>query len=192
LLGVLGTDLGGDGILRALRGQGLKDLLQLALRVHVHGLEAQILDVGLGFLDDETADGFQTAIHVHGADEGLEGVCQCGGADTTAAGLLAFAHHKETAEADGNGVDLEPLAGNEAGAHFGQLAFGKVWKEIKEVLCEDELEDGVAEELKALIVKMMALGLVTEAWVGKRLGQEEGVAELVVDALLQRGHWGKL
>jgi len=108
----------------------LEDLLELALRVHVHRLEAEVFDVGLGFIDDETVDGFEAAIDIHGADQGLEGIRQGGRADTAAAGFLAFAHHEKIAEADGDGVNLEPLPRDEAGAHFCKLALGAIGKRL--------------------------------------------------------------
>jgi len=56
------------------------------------------------------------------------------------------------------------------------------------VLGEDELEDGIAQELEALIVEMMALGLVPEAGMRESLRKEQGVPEFVTDALFQGGH----
>ena len=188
LLRVLGADLGSNRVFRALRGDGLEDFLQFALGIHVHRLETEVFDIGLGLIDHETSDGLEAAIEVHGAHEGFEGVGEGGGADPAAAGFLALAHHEVTAEADGDGVDLETLAGDEAGAHFGQHPLRAIGEEIEEVLGEDELEDGVAEEFEALIVKMMALGFVPEAGVRKGFRQEEGIAEFVTDACFQRCH----
>jgi len=48
---------------------------------------------------------------------------------------------------------------------------------------KDQLEDGVSEEFQALIVEMMALGLVPKAGVGQSLRQQERISKLVTDAL---------
>ena len=85
----------------------------------------------------------------------------------------------------------ESVARDDAGAEFGQVAFAEVRILIEEILREDELKDGVAEKFEALIVEMMALGLVPEARVGQRFREQQGVAEFVLEALFERVHAGR-
>ena len=61
---------------------------------------------------------------------------------------------------------------------------------VEKIFGEDELEDGVAEEFEALVVKVMPLGLVPETGVRERFREEEGIPELVFDALFERIHEG--
>ena len=68
----------------------------------------------LRFLKDEASDSFKVAVEIHGSDQGFEGIGESGGTRATAAGFLAFTHHEMAADADGNGVDLEAFAGDEA------------------------------------------------------------------------------
>ena len=55
-------------------------------------------------------------------------------------------------------------------------------KLIEQILRKDELQHGVAEEFEPLIVEMMALRLVTEAGMGERFRQQQGVAKFVFEA----------
>ena len=59
---------------------------------------------------------------------------------------------------------------------------------VEEPLGKDELQNGVAEKLKALIIKVMALSLVPERWVGQRLRQQERIAKLIFQALFEWIH----
>jgi hypothetical protein len=56
------------------------------------------------------------------------------------------------------------------------------------MLGHDELQDGVAEKFEPLIIEMMPLGFVAEAWMRQRLGQEKRIAKLMADAFLERIH----
>jgi len=99
-LRMLGSQLGGDRIFRALGGDGLKDFLELTLRIHIHGLETQIFDVGLRFIDNEAADRLEATIEVHGPYKGLERVRERRGTHPAAARFLSFSHHQVIAEAN--------------------------------------------------------------------------------------------
>jgi hypothetical protein len=50
------------------------------------------------------------------------------------------------------------------------------------------LKDGVAKILEALVIEVMALGLVAEARVRQSLRQEERVPKLVMQTLFERIH----
>jgi hypothetical protein len=53
------------------------------------------------------------------------------------------------------------------------------------MLGDDQLQHGVAEELEALIIKVMPLGFVPEARMSERLGEQQRVAKFVADAFLE-------
>jgi hypothetical protein len=56
------------------------------------------------------------------------------------------------------------------------------------ILGDDELENGVPEKLEPLIIKMIALRLVTETGMSQRLRQQKRIAKLITDAFLERTH----
>jgi len=58
------------------------------------------------------------------------------------------------------------------------------------MLGHDELEHGVAEKLKALIIEMMPMGLVPKTRMSQRFRQEKRIAKLVTDTFFERIHWG--
>jgi hypothetical protein len=68
------------------------------------------------------------------------------------------------------GVSLEAVAGDHAGTEFGEMTLAVMGEEAVEMLGEDQLEDGVAEELKALVVEVPAMGFVAQTGVGESFG----------------------
>jgi len=54
------------------------------------------------------------------------------------------------------------------------------------VLGNDELEDGVAEEFKPLIVELFSLPFMRHARVSERFGQESWVPKLITDSFFER------
>ncbi len=56
------------------------------------------------------------------------------------------------------------------------------------MLGHDELEHSIAQELEALIIKMMPLRFVAEAGMGQRFRQEKRVAKLMTDTFFERIH----
>ena len=58
----------------------------------------------------------------------------------------------------------------------------------KEMLGDHQLENGIAQEFQTLVIEMMPLSLVPQAWMRERLRQQERIAELVSNAVFQRIH----
>ncbi len=52
----------------------------------------------------------------------------------------------------------------------------------------DQLEDGVAEKLEALIIHLRTLPLVPHTRMGERLPEQFGITKLMGDALFQWMH----
>ena len=172
-------------------GNGLQDFLQAAFGVVVGRVDFEVFEEFAGLGQNDAADGHEIAVEIHRADERLEGIGERAGALAAAIGLLAAAHHQVAADAEALGEDVEAVAGDDAGADFGEVAFAEIGKLVEKILGEDELKDGVAEEFEALIIEMMALRFVPEAGVGERLREEQGVAEFVFEALFERVHAGR-
>ena len=59
---------------------------------------------------------------------------------------------------------------------------------MKKMFRDHDLENGIAEKLQPLIVKMMALRFVTETGMRERFRQQKRIAKLVVDAFFERTH----
>ena len=52
----------------------------------------------------------------------------------------------------------------------------------------DELEDGIAQKLKALVIEMLLLFFVSNTRMRERLSQEMRIPKLITDALFERMH----
>ncbi len=82
----------------------------------------------------------------------------------------------------------QSLARNQARAQFRQLPFRLTRKQTVKVLRNNELEDGITEELQPLIIEMMPLRFVAEAGMRERFRKEERIPKFVADAFFQRVH----
>ncbi len=89
---------------------------------------------------------------------------------------------------DHHGEARQGAARDDTRSELGQVPFGRFREELVEYFRDDELEHRIAEELKALVVEVGALGFVSEAGMSKRLGQKERVAEFVFYPAFQRLH----
>ena len=80
------------------------------------------------------------------------------------------------------------FARNQPRTQFGQLSFGLAAKITEQILGNNELENGVAEKLQALIIKMIPLRLMAQAGVRERFRQQKRIAELVTNVFFERRH----
>ena len=85
-------------------------------------------------------------------------------------------------------VGFERIAGDQAGPQFGESPLAFARKMGIEILGDDKLEYGITQKLEPLIILMMALFFMSDAWVCQRLLQEGGLAKRVAEALLERVH----
>ena len=83
---------------------------------------------------------------------------------------------------------LQMVPVDDGGAMHGQPAFRQLGKAAVELVGDDELQHGVAQELEALIIEMMALRFVPETGMGQCLSQQQGIAKFVADPVFQGGH----
>jgi hypothetical protein len=68
------------------------------------------------------------------------------------------------------------------------LSFGCDSEIAKQILGNNKLENGVAQEFQTLVIKMVTLRFVTQAGVRERFGQQKRVAELIADTFFERRH----
>ena len=160
-LGVVGPALGGEDVLGLAGAEGLKVLLESGLVVaDGSGEGVAVVESGLeggqGRLDylffDEAARGGEAAVEVEGGDDGFKGVGEQGGLATASTGLLSAAEADVVAEADAGGDVAEMTAADEGGAETGELALAGVGEAAEEGFGCEEAEDGVADELKLLVI----------------------------------------
>ena len=57
-----------------------------------------------------------------------------------------------------------------------------------EILGDDKLEHGITQKLQPLIILMMTLLFVADAWMRQRLLQERDLTKCVAKTLLERMH----
>ena len=55
----------------------------------------------------------------------------------------------------------------------------------------DELKDGVAQELQALVIEIAPMRFVAKTRMSERLREEKRITKLVADAFFQRVHWSE-
>lgn len=180
--------LGEDFVTGTRGGEGLKDFLELAFGVVLFGLMFDSADGRLAVVENEPLGNGIIAVQVDGSDEGFKGIRKGGGTVAATVGFLAFAHEQVGAQIDAAGIGLERFAGDEPGAQLGEFALREGGEERVEKLGEDELNDGVAQELEALIVEVRLLRFVSQAGMSERFREEQGVPELVVNLLLEGLH----
>ena len=80
-------------------------------------------------------------------------------------------------------MDPQSLARDELRPELRQLALGEIRVLIEKVLSENELKDGIAQKLQALIVEMVTLRLMAQTGMRESLCQQERVTEFVAETL---------
>jgi hypothetical protein len=91
-------------------------------------------------------------------------------------------------KADLTGEPGEGFGANQMGACFREATFVRIRQTGEELMAESELEHGIAQEFKALVVETGALGLVAHARMREGLGKETELAEVVAEDALKRFH----
>lgn len=85
-------------------------------------------------------------------------------------------------------MDRERLARDQPRSKLRQLPLSLIFEMPIELLGYHQLENGIAQEFQTLVIEMMLLGLVSQAWMGERFREQERIAELVSNAVFQRIH----
>ena len=85
-------------------------------------------------------------------------------------------------------MDFQTFTRDEPRAQLGQFSFGFRAEIPKKIFRYDELQNSVAEEFQALIIKMFALQFVSDTGMRQRLCQKERVTKFVPDSFFERTH----
>ena len=132
----------------------LQVLLQRGLRILVHGLRAAASSSALGEQPlDRLAHRLEARVEVHRAQQRLERVGEDRGAAKAAALQLAFAQAQQLAQAQAlRGLEERGLV-HELRAQAREVAFGKLREAFVEERGDRAVEQAVAEEFEALVVR---------------------------------------
>jgi len=187
---VLRAGLIDDHVGGAVRRDRLEKLLEEAFRIRVRGIHFEAVEMLPRLHQHNAPNGDVIAIQVNSAHQRFIGVNESGGALAPAAGFFAAAHHQVFAEPSFMGMDAETFARDKLSPKLRQASFGQVREAIKKILGEDQLEDRIAEKLKALVVEMAPRRLMADAGMSQRLRQKERIAKLIAQALFKRAHRG--
>ena len=107
-----------------------------------------------------------------------------------AVNAAAVSAELQTAEAELAGDLSHRLGLHGSGPELGEHAFVFLREEMEEALGDDQVDDAITEELKALIVLAGDLALVGHAGESQGGEQEAATLELIAEAHLQRIHRG--
>jgi len=187
--------LGGEDVLRLACSCGLEILLEGGLVVADGSGEGvacregtvQIRDGGLDDVPlDEGAGSVQAAIEVEGGDYGFECIGEKGWLLAASTLFFSAAEPEHGSEADALSYLAEVAAADERGAEAGEFALAGVRELTVEAVGDCKAKDGVADELKLLIVGggcggSFGVGLVGQGTMGEGELQELGTAEVVVE-----------
>jgi hypothetical protein len=92
------------------------------------------------------------------------------------------------AEVEPGRAHLERFARNEARPARRQATFPRFTVTRKKVLRDDELQNGVAQELEPLIIELFFLFFMRDARVRQRLGQEAWILKVITNPFFERVH----
>ena len=172
----------------AARRDGLKQFLQLSLWIDLERFFFETLELFLHFFENKPANRFEIAIEINRAEERFEGVAERRVALPAPAGLFPAAHQQMPAETKPRRAYFERFARNEPRPPGCQATFPRFAVTRKKVLRDDELEDGIAQELEPLIIELFFLFFMREARVGQRLGQQARILKVITNPFFERMH----
>lgn len=141
------------------------------------------------FPQDEAAGGPEATVEVKSCHDSFDAICEQGGFFASAAALFTASEEHVFAEVEARGDLAKVLAADEFGAEAGKLAFAQLGIAAAEVFGDEEADDGVAEELKLLVVGGCAVGgvepgelpLVGERAVGEGANEQIRLRKFVLE-----------
>jgi hypothetical protein len=184
---VVRTAGGNHLVTRGLGGVRLEIFLKFALGIVEDG---NVPEAGEGFAEmvqDKIPGGSKTAIKENSAEDGFKGIGERGGPFAAAVGFLAAADDKIFAQAEQAAFFGEGAAVDELGAGLGERAFVEGGKFLVQLLGEHELEDGIAEEFKALVVLGGRAEFMGDGRMGERELEQGGILKGMAEAGLEGG-----
>ncbi|CRS42511.1 hypothetical protein PAERUG_P7_London_17_VIM_2_06_09_00408 [Pseudomonas aeruginosa] len=173
-------------VARQVAATRLQELLQAGLGVLVGVHRGQLAQLRSEPGDDPLARGVHAGIQVDGADQGFHRIGEDRLAAEPAALQLARAQpqvvaHLEAARQQGQGLALD-----QSRAQARKLAFASLREVVEQRLADDEVENGVTEELQALVVApgVAAMGQGQD----HQVPVFEGIAELALESVQRITH----
>src|SRR5439155_23072593 len=148
----------------------------------------QLIEIGPRLSENEFARCFQVAIEIDSADQGLKSLGSRRYPLPPPACFLTATHHQIASQIKRGRMSSYRFARDEPRAQLGQFSFGFRAEIPKKIFCYDELQNSVAEEFQALIIKMFALQLVSDTGMRQCLCQKEWVTKFVPDSFFERTH----
>jgi hypothetical protein len=142
---------GCDIILGRLGGNSLEKFLEFALGIFERGNDGQRADSAMKLAKDEFTGRIKTAIEENRPEQRFESVRKSGSAVAATVEFFASAQDEMFAEAKLARVFGESPPIDEFSAGFRQRAFAEGRKILVKLASENELEDGITEELKTLV-----------------------------------------
>lgn len=142
---------GYDIILGRLGGDSLEKFLQFALGIFERGNDGQRADSAMKLAKDEFTGRIEATVEKNRPEQRFKSVRKSGSAVAATVEFFASAQDEMFAEAKLARVFGESAPINEFSAGFGQRAFAESRKILVKLASKNELEDGIAEELKALV-----------------------------------------
>src|SRR6266705_224829 len=160
----------------------------MAFRIDINRFLRQLGQIWLCLRENKSFRFLQSTIEINRADQRFERVRQGRYPRASTARFLAPTHQQELSEIERGGMGFQCVTRDQARAQFRQLSLRLIAEMPKKIFRHHELQDRVAQKFQALIIKMTLLGLMAEARMGQRLGQQKWIAEFVTDSFFQRMH----
>ena len=157
---------------QAARRNALQNFLELALGIDLQRFFFEACQVVAHLLENEPARRREITVEVDRAQERFESVAEVGIALPAAARIFPAAHQEMLPEIEPGGMHFEGLTRDKAGALDREATFTCFAVAREEMFGDDELQDGVTQELEALVVEMFSLLFVGDAGMGQGLGEE--------------------
>jgi hypothetical protein len=142
---------GDDIILRRLGGNRLEKFLEFAFGIFERGNDGQRADGAMKLTKDEFTGRIKTTVQKNRAEQRFESVRKCGSAFAAAMQFFASTENEMLAQAKLASMVGEGAAVDEFGARFRERSFAERREILVELASENELEDGIAQELEPLV-----------------------------------------
>ena len=140
----------------------------------------------------QIAGRFHAAIQIHRREYGLECVYEKALLGTTAGGFLTAAQLQIAAEFELVGDGEQVRGADQVILQEGKLALGETLKAMEKRFAYQQAEDGVSQELEALVIRLSFLGLnahglclVGAGTVRNSTGQQRTVREAIAEGALE-------
>ena len=134
---------------------------------------------------DDGARRFITGIAENRPENSFQDIGQQALLFPAAAVLFPFAQQQAVAKLQLPGKSGQPLFTHHLGPNAGQLPLGNAWEIPKHSLAHDQIDNGIAQEFKALIVGSTGL-FVAVGLMAQGLPEQRGISKRVTQPSLER------